>query len=224
MTVTPRGRHAPVSEATTHRLSLLLRCLRILDGEGVGTISSRLLEERFGMNSAQIRKDLAQFGEFGVRGVGYRIPVLRDRLRGVLGLDRARIVVVAGAGNLGLALADSRNFNSPPFRVAALFDVDPAKVGTASRTGIPILAGTDIARQTQALGAEIGVVAVPAEAAGPTAAALVAGGARAIRNFAPTPLGPFRGVALKNVDLTLFLDGLSYLLAASEPAPPAPEP
>src|SRR5512139_1891788 len=86
-----------VSEATTHRLSLLLRSLRVLEAEGVGTVSSQQLAERFGMNPAQIRKDLAQFGEFGVRGVGYHVPDLKAKLKQLMGLERTRVVVIAGA-------------------------------------------------------------------------------------------------------------------------------
>src|SRR5215471_7597949 len=134
-----KGRREPVSEATTHRLSLLLRCLRALETEGVGTVSSRELAARFGLNSAQIRKDLAQFGEFGVRGVGYRVADLKAKLKQLMGLEKTRVVVIAGAGNLGQALAVSRNFNVDGFKVAALFDVDGRKVGSRSRTGVPIL-------------------------------------------------------------------------------------
>src|SRR5512144_258786 len=119
-----KRRREPVSEATTHRLSLVLRCLRALETEGIGTVSSQELARRFGLNSAQIRKDLAHFGEFGVRGVGYRVADLKTKLRQVLGVDRRRTLVIVGAGYLGLALADSKNFNSDGFHVAALFDVD----------------------------------------------------------------------------------------------------
>ena len=128
----------PVSEATSHRLSLLLRSLRGLEAAGVHTASSYEIAARFGLNSAQIRKDLAQFGEFGVRGVGYRVRELKAHLKALMGLDRTRALGIAGAGNLGQALADSRNFNADGFRVAALFDVDGRKIGGRSRTGVPI--------------------------------------------------------------------------------------
>ena len=125
-----------VSEAATHRLSLLLRCLRHLQAEGVDTVSSLGLAQRLGTNAAQIRKDLAHFGELGVRGVGYRVSDLRARLGSILGLDRVRVVVIVGAGHLGQALADSKNFNGETFRVGALFDVDGRKVGGRTRTGV----------------------------------------------------------------------------------------
>src|SRR5438105_4892970 len=130
-----KERRESVSEATTHRLSLLLRCLRTLEADGVETVSSKGLAERFGLNSAQIRKDLAQFGEFGVRGVGYRVADLKIRLQSLMGLEKTRVIVIIGAGNLGQALADSRNFNTEGFRVAALFDVDGRKIGGHTRSG-----------------------------------------------------------------------------------------
>ena len=207
-------RREPVSEATTHRLSILLRCLRALEAQGVETVSSRELASRFGLNSAQIRKDLAHFGEFGVRGVGYRVRELKERLRGLLGIDHPRTVVIVGAGHLGLALADSKNFNGEGFRVAALFDVDGRKIGGKSRAGVPIRDAADLARTVRELGAEIGVLAVPAEAVAESAAALVEGGLEAILNFAPTAAPSFPGVVVKNLDLTLFLEALSFELAA----------
>jgi len=205
-----------VSEATTHRLSLLLRSLRVLDGEKVGTISSQQLAERFGLNSAQIRKDLAQFGEFGVRGVGYHVPELKARLKSVMGLDRVRNVWVVGAGNLGQALADSKNFNSEGFRVVALFDSDRRKVGARSRTGVPLRDVATLKEWAAKEKAEIGVLAVPADAVASVALLLRDAGVRAILNFAPITLAPLPDVVVKNVDLTLFLENLSFQLAKSD--------
>ena len=205
-----------VSEATTHRLSLLLRSLRVLDGEKVGTISSQKLAERFGLNSAQIRKDLAQFGEFGVRGVGYHVPELKARLKSVMGLDRVRNVWVVGAGNLGQALADSKNFNSEGFRVVALFDSDRRKVGARSRTGVPLRDVATLKEWAAKENAEIGVLAVPADAVASVALLLRDAGVRAILNFAPITLAPLPDVVVKNVDLTLFLENLSFQLAKSD--------
>ncbi len=207
-----RERFPAVSEATTHRLSLVLRSLRQLDAEGTWTISSRVLAERFGLNSAQIRKDLAQFGEFGVRGVGYRVGELKSRLEGLMGLDNPRTIAIVGAGHLGQALADSRNFNGSSFRVAALFDTDGRKIGSRTRTGVPIRALSDLPGAIAEIGAEIGVVAVPAEFASASAGLLVSGGVRALLNFAAATIGPFPGVPVKNVDMTLFLENLSFQL------------
>src|SRR5437868_12027621 len=136
-----KRRQAPdqVSELTTNRLSIYLRCLNELDTGGVQTISSQALAEQFHLNAAQIRKDLAYFGEFGVRGVGYYVKELRRHLRQILGLDRKLRVAVMGAGNLGLALADYPGFRREGFEIVALFDVADLKVGQRSRGGIPIL-------------------------------------------------------------------------------------
>ncbi len=210
-----RPRREKVSEAATHRLSLLLRSLRLLESERVDTISSLVLAQRFGMNAAQIRKDLAHLGEFGVRGVGYHVSDLRTRLASILGLDRVRVVVIVGAGHLGQALADSRNFNGESFRVGALFDVDGRKVGGRSRTGVPVRHVTTLREAVVELGAEIGVLAVPAESADDAARALSEAGIRGILNFAPATVGPFDGAMVKNVDLTLSLETLAIQMPAA---------
>jgi redox-sensing transcriptional repressor len=175
----------------------------------VGTVSSFGLAQRFGMNAAQIRKDLAHLGEFGVRGVGYDVADLLRRLGAILGLDRVRVVVIVGAGHLGQALADSRNFNGESFRVAALFDVDGRKVGAHTRTGVPIRHVSTLQDSVAELAAEIGVLAVPAEAAAAAARALAASGVRGILNFTATTVGPLPGTTVKDVDLTLSLETLA---------------
>ena len=111
-----------VSELTTNRLSVYLRCLNTLEEAGVRAISSQALDEQFHLNAAQIRKDLAYFGEFGVRGVGYYVRDLKRHLRQILGLDRNLRVAIIGAGNLGLALADYPGFRQEGFEILALFD------------------------------------------------------------------------------------------------------
>jgi NADH/NAD ratio-sensing transcriptional regulator Rex len=120
-----------VSELTTNRLSVYLRCLNALDAAGVRTVSSQTLAEQFHLNAAQIRKDLAYFGEFGVRGVGYYVRELRSHLRQILGLDQRVPVGIMGAGNLGLALADCPGFQIEGFEIAALFDTVRERSGSA---------------------------------------------------------------------------------------------
>src|SRR4051812_11291976 len=134
----PRVLAEPVSELTTNRLSVYLRCLSTLEDAGVRTISSQALAEQFHLNAAQIRKDLAYFGEFGVRGVGYYVRDLKRHLRQILGLDRRLRVAIMGAGNLGLALADYAGFRNEGFEISALFDNLREKVGQQSRGGVPI--------------------------------------------------------------------------------------
>jgi redox-sensing transcriptional repressor len=165
------------------------------------------------MNPAQIRKDLAQFGEFGVRGVGYRVADLKAKLKQLMGLENTRTVVIAGAGNLGQALADSRNFNVDGFKVAALFDVDGRKIGGHSRTGVPILDMKTLPASVASMKAEIGVLAVPAEGALEVARVLAGAGVPAILNFAPVSVPETEGTFVRNVDLTFFLENLSFQLA-----------
>ena len=125
-----------ISELTTNRLSLYLRFLNELHGRDVKTVSSKVLAEQFGLNAALIRKDLAHFGDLGVRGVGYVVEDLKRELRSILGLDRRLKVAIMGAGNLGLALADYPGFRQEGFQIVALFDNLQQKVGRVSRSGV----------------------------------------------------------------------------------------
>src|SRR5260221_5960569 len=129
-----------IPEVTTGRMSVYLRCLTYLESINQETVSSKELADRFHLNSAQIRKDLACFGEFGTRGVGYDVSKLKNNLVRELGIDRARNIVIIGAGNLGFALADYRGFNSNGFNIVALLDNDAEKIGRTSRSGIPVIA------------------------------------------------------------------------------------
>jgi len=166
--VRPRPLADPISELTTNRLSVYLRCLTALDIEGVRTISSQALAERFQLNAAQIRKDLAYFGEFGVRGIGYYVKELRRHLRQILGLDRGVKVGIMGAGNLGLALADYGGFRDDGFEIVALFDVLKDKVGRRSRGGVVIYDTRDFRRVATREGIGIAVIAVPASGRRPS--------------------------------------------------------
>src|SRR5207237_10628710 len=157
----------PVSELTTNRLSVYLRCLNALDAAGVRTVSSQGLAEQFQLNAAQIRKDLAYFGEFGVRGVGYYVKELRRHLRQILGLDRRVAIAIIGAGNLGLALADYPGFRQEGFEIAALFDAATEKIGSESRGGGPIYDIKELKRIARRERLDIAVIAVPAPHAQP---------------------------------------------------------
>jgi len=151
-----------VSEMTTGRLSVYLRCLTFLESISQTTVSSAELAERFHLNSSQIRKDLACFGEFGTRGVGYNVSRLKDQLVRELGLNRVRRVLIAGAGNLGMALADYGGFNDHGFEIAALVDNDPAKVGRVSRSGIEVLPWEELRTIVRERNVQIGIVAITA--------------------------------------------------------------
>jgi redox-sensing transcriptional repressor len=207
-----------VSELTTNRLSVYLRCLNELDATGVQTISSQALAEQFNQNAAQIRKDLAYFGEFGVRGVGYYVKDLRRHLRKILGLDRQLRVAIMGAGNLGLALADYPGFRQEGFEIAALFDAANDKIGERSRSGVPIYDVKELKKVARRDRLDIGVIAVPAHYAQPVVEQVVAAGIKAILNFSPGALKVPADVKLKSVDLTVSLESLSFYLAQGDDA------
>lgn len=207
-----------VSELTTNRLSVYLRCLNQLEAAGVETISSQALAEQFNLNAAQIRKDLAYFGEFGVRGVGYWVKDLKRHLRQILGLDRKLRVAVVGAGNLGLALADYQGFRREGFEIIALFDVSDEKIGDESRSGVPIFDLKELRRVARKDHIDIAVIAVPAESAQGVLDQIVAAGVKAVLNFSPGTLKVPPGVKLRGVDLTVSLESLSFYLAQGDPA------
>jgi len=212
----PRPTGDQVSELTAGRLSVYLRCLNTLDAAGVKTISSKALAEQFHLNAAQIRKDLAYFGEFGVRGVGYYVKELKRHLRMILGLDRTVRVAILGAGNLGLALADYPGFRQEGFAIVALFDVERNKIGRHSRAGVSIYDTIEFRKLVKKENIDIAVVAVPADSAQSVVTMAVQAGIRAILNFSPGTLKVPPGVKLKNVDLTVSLESLSFFLARGE--------
>jgi redox-sensing transcriptional repressor len=205
-----------ISELTTNRLSVYLRCLNTLEAAGVRTISSKALAEQFHLNAAQIRKDLAYFGEFGIRGVGYYVKELKSHLRQILGLERRVRVAIMGAGNLGLALADYPGFRVEGFEIAALFDTERTKIGRRSRTGVRINNIDDLRTIVKRDKIGIAVIAVPAESAQPVVDAVVDAGIKAILNFSPGALTVPSEVKLKSVDLTVSLESLSFFLAQGE--------
>jgi len=206
-----------VSPHTLHRLSIYLRCLRGLRDSNVLRVSSQDLADRFDLSAAQIRKDLAHFGEFGIRGVGYDVQHLTDRLRNLLGLDRHHPTIVVGVGNLGSALLRFLAMGDSAFRVVAAVDNDPSQVGT-SLAGVRI---EDAARLTEIAtisGAEIGVLTVPASAAQANYNSLVLAGIRAVLNFAPIRLARDPDVVTRSVDLRMFFEELGFLLVRADSA------
>lgn len=205
-----------VSELTASRLSLYLRFLTQLGDEGAATVSSRAIADQLGVSSAQVRRDLASFGGFGVRGVGYDVEQLRGELERILGLDRMLRVVIVGAGNLGHALADYPGFSGGGLKVMALFDVDPGKVGKVTRGGVPIQHFDELERVAGGK-VDVGIVAVPAEAAQAVVDRLVAADVRAVLNFAPMRPRVPGGFRCKSVDLTLELESLSFFLSLHGP-------
>lgn len=203
-----------ISELTTNRLSIYLRCLNLLQAAGIKTISSQALADQFNLNSAQIRKDLAYFGEFGVRGVGYFVEDLRKQITEILGLETAHRVAIVGAGRLGTALANYKGFLQSNFEVIALFDNDREKIGqTTGKAEYPIHDVKKLARIVREQEIDIAVITVPARVAQRVLNQIMSAGVRAVLNFAPVRLHARLGVKVKNVDLTISMESLSYFLA-----------
>lgn len=203
-----------ISELTTNRLSVYLRCLNELADAGIETVSSQALADQFNLNSAQIRKDLAHFGEFGTRGLGYRTDELRDHITKILGLDTAHRVAVIGAGNLGTALANYNGFTASNFRVVALFDNNREKIGRRiGHAQVVVHDVRKIGRIVRDEKIDVAVVAVPARAAQRVLNQVMSAGVKAVLNFAPIRLHARLGVKVKNVDLTISLESLSFFLA-----------
>lgn len=200
-----------VSPLTLNRLSFYLRCLRHLQELGIKRVSSQEMAQRYHLSATQIRKDLAQFGEFGIRGVGYDVDVLADHLDSLLGLDRKHPMVIVGMGNLGSALAQYLGFNYGAFYVVAGVDNDPKKIGRKVGTFVirPTSELADIVHESQA---EIGVLAIPAEVAQENYDALADAGIKGVLNFAPVRVKRRPGVPLKNVDLRINLEELAFFL------------
>jgi redox-sensing transcriptional repressor len=200
-----------ISPLTLNRLSFYLRCLRQLQELGLARISSQEMAQRYHLSATQIRKDLAQFGEFGIRGVGYQIDELAEHLDALLGLDRDHPMVIVGMGNLGSALARYLGFNHGAFHVVAGVDNDPRKIGK-SVAGFTVRDAAGLADVVRESGAVIGVLTVPSELAQHYYDTLADAGIRGVLNFATVRVKPRPGVPLKNVDLRINLEELAFFL------------
>ncbi|MBX3245132.1 MAG: redox-sensing transcriptional repressor Rex [Acidobacteria bacterium] len=200
-----------ISQLTTNRLSIYLRCLKELAGEGQTSVSSDSLADRFHLNSAQIRKDLAYFGEFGIRGVGYDIALLRDHIIKILGLDRSYNLAIIGAGRLGSAVVDYEALRLSSFHVKALFDVDPKKIGKKVG-GIVISDLKNFQSVAKKVNIDIAVIAVPAHATPDVFEKIKKAGIKAVLNFAPVRLNADDEMRVRSLDVTSGLENLSYFL------------
>lgn len=201
-----------IPTATITRLSIYSRYLEALAQEGVKIIASDKLAEKCGINPAQIRKDLAYFGEFGIRGVGYFVKELLFEIKRILGLNKIWKMALVGIGNLGSALLAHQNFIRQGYEFAAVFDIDPAKVGRRLPSGQIIYHLDDLEQMVKEKGIEIGVIATPSGKAQAVAQRLIDAGVKAILNFAPTQLQVIEGMSVENVDFTVKLDNLAYHL------------
>lgn len=205
-----------IADSTVRRLSTYLRYLEELDGRGRPSASSEELATLSGTTSAQVRKDLSFFGSFGKRGLGYPVPELVRHLREILGLERDWRVAIIGAGKIGVALANYGGFLQRGFHVAGMYDSDPAKVGVSWGAGM-VRNITALADDVAAHGLDIAVLAVPATVAQTVVDRVVSAGIRAILNFAPAQLHVPDGITLKNVNMAMELEGLSFALAHTAP-------
>jgi redox-sensing transcriptional repressor len=200
-----------LSRASVGRLSLYLRRLEILLREGTTKVSSGTLGEALGVTDAQVRKDLAYLGHLGHPGVGYSAPELIGAIRRVLGVDREWLAALAGVGNLGRALLRYRGFADRGFRIVALFDADPNKIGTRVE-GLEVHSPVEMPKLLPGLGVELGILTTPAESAQASANAMAAAGVRGLLTFAPGVLRRPDGVKVVSVDLTVQLEQLAFLV------------
>jgi redox-sensing transcriptional repressor len=203
----PSDRLAP--KAVIGRVSLYLRQLEAAQRSGQTTISSSQLGTALGINDAQVRKDLAFFGQFGYPGIGYPIEELSAALRRILGIDRVWPTAMIGLGNLGRALVKYRGFRNRGFQIAALFDNDPKKIGQ-THAGLTVRPLEDLPQATAELNIELAILSVPADAAQRVANQVIACGIQGILNFAPVPLAVPDTVSVVGVDLSVLLEQLAY--------------
>ena len=205
-----------IPAATITRLSLYSRNLEELVAEDIKVVSSEKLAERCGVNSAQIRKDLAYFGEFGVRGVGYYVRDLLFEIKKILGLNKEWKLCLVGIGNLGSALIAHENFARQGYQFVAAFDNDRHKIGKKLPNGLVV---NHIDRLPEIQGyanIEVGVISTPANRAQEVANRLIEVNIRAILNFAPIHIQVPSGYCVENVDFTVKLDNLAYHLTSDD--------
>jgi redox-sensing transcriptional repressor len=206
---------AKIPMATINRLSIYTRTLQELLEEEVDVISSERLAKQCAVNPAQIRKDLAYFGEFGVRGVGYRVTDLLNQIKEILGLNRPWNLGMVGVGNLGSALIRHANFIRHGYVFTAAFDVDPQKVGRRLPNGLVIRHLDEVDEVVKERDVHVGVITTPSSAAQSVANQLVLAGINGILNFAPIQIQVPNCCHVENVDFTIKLDSIAYHLSTS---------
>ncbi len=206
-----------IPDATVTRVSQYSKYLERLDYIGVDTVSSSELAEGVGVNSAQVRKDLSYFGEFGTRGIGYNVKDLLNYTLKILGLNRKWPLVLVGAGNVGQALCSFKGFNERGFSIVGVFDNDLTKIG--KRVGkVEVLPVEKLPEVIKKHEIKVGIIAVPAQAAQGVADLMIKSGLQAILNFARVTLSIPENIKVKNVDLSVKLEMLTFDLAARESA------
>lgn len=203
------SRPESIPNPAVRRLSLYLRQLEVFDRTGRRTISSKQLGESLRLTDAQVRKDLAYFGQFGHPGIGYRVGDLIGELRKILGTDKTWSVVLVGAGNIGRAMSGYRGFDRKGFKLVAVFDNDQSKVGRklGPFTILPLAEMAETVRQQSV---RLAILAVPADNAQEVADQLIDAGVRGLLNFAPVSLAVPRNIALQTVDMAVQLEQLAF--------------
>ncbi|MDF9406917.1 redox-sensing transcriptional repressor Rex [Pelotomaculum isophthalicicum JI] len=204
-----------VPEATITRLSVYSRFLEYLDQRGIVTVSSGEIAQGVGVSPAQVRKDLAYFGEFGTRGVGYNVKDLMRYVLKVLGLDELWPLVLVGAGNLGFALCTYKGFNDRGFSIVGVFDNNPDKIGKK----IADLEVYHLDRMAEIIAlhnVKVGIITVPSHAAQEVTDLMVKNGLQAILNYAPVVLNAPENIEIRNVDMSTRLEILTFNLSKKD--------
>ena len=202
---------AEIPRKTIYRLSIYQRCLQRLADNGQDTVSSDALAKAAGVKPTQLRKDIAYFGQFGTRGLGYNVQTLSSAITEVLGTARLQPVILVGAGNLGSALLGYNGFNKEGFEITAAFDTEPKRSRPVSLQ-VPIFSQTKITSYIRENDVKMAILAVPVHCAQAVANELVDAGIQAILNFSPTFLEVPENVTVNSVDLAVELENLSYFV------------
>jgi redox-sensing transcriptional repressor len=200
-----------IPRKTIYRLSIYLRCLARLRENGIGTVSSEALAKAAGVKSTQLRKDLAYFGTFGTRGLGYDVTELYKKIADELGTSRLQPVILVGVGHLGLALVSYRGFEKEGFEIVAAFDAEP-KRKRDKEIKQPIYAMETLPEFVGRHGVKMAIVTVPVAAVQEVTNVLVKSGITGILNFAPIVLDVPEDVMVNNVNLAIELENLSYFI------------
>ena len=200
-----------ISESTIHRLSLYYRMLSLLEKEGYETVSSKELAKREKLTPAQVRKDLSFFGSFGTRGLGYPVSDLKGEIAGILGINREWKIGLAGIGNMGSALVSYKEFSRQGFKIVRLFDNDQRKIGS-NHKGIIVSDIKNIRQEIKEVGIEMIILTVPATVAQYIVDDIVDAGIKAILNFAPINLKVPSDVYLRNENMSMELEFLSFAI------------
>jgi redox-sensing transcriptional repressor len=200
-----------ISEAVVRRLPIYLRFLNELSLSNIQTVSSQDLGEKLDLNPAQIRKDLAYFGEFGRKGIGYNVDYLIEKIRQILKLDKMMSVALVGTGNLGRALCNYNMYVKDNMKIVAVFDADESKKGMLINH-LTVQPMRELAKTVQQLGITVGIITVPAPEAQNVADQFIASGIRGILNFAPVVLKTTPGVRIHHADFTAELLSLAYYM------------